>query len=92
MAPSGRVHSTERKSEKDAYEATKPNRTEFLSRMGDLSSLLNDAEYFAAFLVVQAYNLAADDKQRPTKEANEKATETMKRIEKDKGLKGIFSK
>jgi hypothetical protein len=83
---------TERKSEKDAYEATKPNQTEFLSRMGDIASLLNDAEYFAAFRVVQAYNLAADDKQRPTKEENEKATETMKRIEKDKGLKGVFSK
>lgn len=80
----------ERLSEKDAHEAAKPNRTEFLSRMGDLSKLLNDAEYFAAFRVIQAYNLAGDDK-RPTKEQNEKATETMKRIEKDKGLKGFFS-
>src|SRR5688500_13341143 len=53
---------TERKSEKDANEAAKPNRTEFLSRMGALSSLLNDAEYFAAFRVVQAYHLATDDK------------------------------
>jgi hypothetical protein len=83
---------TERKSEKDAHEAAKLYRTEFLSRMGDLSSLLNDAEYFAAFRVVQAYRLASDDKQRPTKEENEKATETMKRIEKDKGLKGFLSK
>jgi hypothetical protein len=83
---------TERKSEKDANEAVKQNRTEFLSRLGDLSSLLNDAEYFAAFRVVQAYNLATDDKQRTTNEEKEKATETMKRIEKDKGLKGIFSK
>lgn len=83
---------TERKSEKDAHEAAKPNRTEFLSRLGDLSSLLNDAEYFAAFRVVQAYNTASDDKQRPTQEQKENATETMKRIEKDKGLKGIFSK
>jgi hypothetical protein len=82
---------TERKSEKDAHEAAKPNRTEFLSRLGDLSSLLNDPEYFAAFRVVRAYNLASDDKQRPTKEENEKATGTMKRIEKDKGLKGFFS-
>jgi hypothetical protein len=53
---------------------------------------LNDAEYFAAFRVFQAYRLASDDKQRPTKDENEKATETMKRIEKDKGLKGFFSK
>jgi len=83
---------TERKSEKDAHEAAKPSRTEYLSHLGDLSSLLNDAEYFAAFRVVQAYNLAIDDKRRPTKKENEKATETMKRIEKDKGLKGFFSK
>jgi hypothetical protein len=83
---------TERKSEKDAHEATKPNRTEFLSQLGDLSSLLNDAEYFAAFRVVQTYNLVSDDKRRPTKEENDKAIETMKRIEKDKGLKGLFSK
>jgi hypothetical protein len=52
----------------------------------------NDAEYFAAFRVIPAYRLASDDKRRPTKEENEKATETMKRIEKDKGLKGFFSK
>src|SRR5882672_9926189 len=67
----------ERLSEKDAHEAAKPNRTEFLGRMGDLSKLLNDAEYFAAFRVVQASNLASDDK-RPTKEEN--------------ALKGVFSK
>lgn len=83
---------TERKFEKDAHETAKLYRTEFLSRLGDLSSLLNDAEYFAAFRAFQAYRLAGDDKQRPTKEENEKATETMKRIEKDKGLKGFFSK
>ena len=70
----------------------KPYRSEFLSHLGDLSSLLNDAEYFAAFRVVKAYNLAGDDKQRPTQEEKEKATETMNRIEKDKGLKGFFSK
>jgi hypothetical protein len=83
---------TERKSEKDAHEAVKPYQTEFLSRLGDISSLLNDAEYFAAFRVVQTYRLASDDKQRLTKDENEKATETMKRIEKDKGLKGFFSR
>jgi len=81
----------ERLSEKDAHEAAKPNREEFLRRMGDLSRLLSDAEYFAAFRIIQAYNLASDD-EGPTKEQNEKATETMKRIEKDKGLKGFFSK
>jgi hypothetical protein len=82
---------TERKSEKDAQEAAKAGREEFISGMSDLSSLLSDAEYFAAFRVVQAYNLVIDGK-RPTQEEKEKATETMRRIEKDKGLKGFFSK
>lgn len=81
----------ERLSEKDAHEAARPNRTEFLSRMGDLSKLLNDAEYFAAFRVVKAYNRTRGDK-RPSSEEHEKAKETMKRIENDKGLKGVFSK
>lgn len=83
----------ERLSEKDAHEAAKPNRTEFLSRMGDLAKLLNDAEYFAAFRIIQESNLAEDDNDKvpATKEEREKATDTMKRIEKDKGLKGIFT-
>ena len=80
----------ERLPEKDAEEAAKQNRTEFLSRMGDLSKLLSDKEYFAAFQVVQAYNLAPDDK-RPTDLENEKAMDTMRQIEKDKQLKGFFS-
>ena len=83
---------TERKSEKDAHEVVKPYRTEFFNHLGDILSLLNDVEYFAAFRVVRAYQLASDDKQRPTKEETEKAIETMKRIEKDKGLKGLFRK
>lgn len=82
---------TERLSEKDAIEAAKPNRTEFLDRMGDLATLLNDPEYFAAFKIIQAYNLGQKEKQ-PTKEERDKATETMKQIEQKKGLKGYFSK
>jgi hypothetical protein len=81
---------TERVSEKDAREAIQPSRADFFSLMGDLSTLLNDAEYFAAFRVMQSYNLTRGEK-RPTKEENEKATEAMKRIEKDKKLKGFFS-
>jgi hypothetical protein len=82
---------TERKPEKDAHDAVKPGRTEFIAGMSDFSTLLNDAEYFAAFRVIQAYNRPGNEK-RPTKEEKEKATETMKRIEKEKGLKGFFSK
>ncbi|NLS93222.1 MAG: hypothetical protein GXX96_13790, partial [Planctomycetaceae bacterium] len=37
------------------------------------------------------HNLVGDDK-RPTKQEKEQATETMKRIEKEKNLKGFLSK
>lgn len=81
----------ERLSEKDAHEAAGPNRIEFLARMGELSKLLSDAEYFAAYQVVRAHNLATGDN-RPTAEEYENATAKMKRIETEKGLKGFFSK
>jgi hypothetical protein len=79
-----------RLSEKEAHKAAKPNRDEFISRMSDLASLLNDPEYFSAFRVIQTSNLAFDDK-RPTREDVAKATEAMKRIEKEKRLKGVFT-
>ena len=81
-----------RLTETDAHEAAKQNRTEFLNRMGDLATLLNDAEYFAAFRVLQEFDPARDGKVPAKKEESEKATATMKRIERDKGLKGFMSK
>jgi hypothetical protein len=80
---------TDRLSEKDAEEAAKQYRTKYLSHMGDLSTLLNDAEYFAAFQVLQAYNFGPDDK-RPTDLEREKAIGTMRRIQKDTGLSGFI--
>jgi hypothetical protein len=79
---------TQRRTEKDADQATTAKRTEFIDGMTELSTLLNDAEYFAAFQIVQAYHLTAGDK-RPSQEAKDKAIETMKRIQKNKGLKGL---
>lgn len=81
---------TERKTEQEAAEAAKPNRDDFLERMSGLSTLLNDSEYFAAFRILQAYNSESND-QRPTDEANDQATETMIRIEKERKIKGVFS-
>ena len=81
----------ERLSEKDAHEAAKPNRIEFLTRMGDLATLLNDGDYFAAYRALRADDRGSDDNAPAKKEDQEKAMETMKRIEKDKGLKGFFS-
>jgi hypothetical protein len=82
---------TERKTEPEAQKLAQQHRTEFISRMTGLSSLLNDEEYFAAFRVIQAQNLGDSDK-RPTREAVDQATDIMKRLEKEKGLKGVFSK
>ena len=79
----------QRKSEKDSLEATKAKRKEYIDTMSGLSTLLNDAEYFAAFRVSQAYNVTRGEK-RPTKETRDNAVETMKRIETDKGIKGII--
>jgi hypothetical protein len=77
-----------RKAEKDALEATKPSRTEFIEGMSGFCTLLKDPEYFAAMKVIQAYNFSPRDK-RPPKEVFDKAQETMKRIENEKGIKGI---
>lgn len=76
---------TERRSEKDAHAAVHAHRTKFIEAMSGTSTFLNDAEYFAAFRVIQTYNSSSDDKQ-PTKEAYDNAVETVKRIEKDKGI------
>lgn len=81
---------TMRKLEKDATEAVRANRNDFVDGMTGLAKLLNDADYFAAFRIVQAFNLGSDDI-RPTEQESEKAKESMKQIEKDKKLKGIFS-
>lgn len=82
---------TERISEKDAHKAVHAARTEYLKQLSDLSTLLYDPDYFAAFRVLQAYNLASEEKP-PPKEAYKQATETMRRIEKAKGIKGIPGK
>jgi hypothetical protein len=76
----------EQKSEKAALEATKAKRIEIIRMLTDSSTLLNEAEYFAAYQVNQKFKRASEDK-RPTKEQNESAINTMKRIENDKGIK-----
>ncbi len=65
--------------------AAEPNRVEFLSRMGDMATLLNDEEYFSATQVVRNLCVASEDR-LPTKEEYEAATKTLVRIEEEKGL------
>jgi hypothetical protein len=79
----------ERRPIREAINKSKKNRNEFINWMSDLSTLLNDKEYFAAFRIIQQHNLGSDDS-NPTDEEYEAATETIKRIEKEKKLKGIF--
>ncbi|MBN1909293.1 MAG: hypothetical protein JW818_06115 [Pirellulales bacterium] len=78
---------TIRKTEKEATEAEKVHRAEYIKGMKGVATLLNDKEYFAAFKVVQAYNLSPLDN-HPTEEV-QKARKTMVRIEKEKGIKGF---
>lgn len=63
-------------------------RAEFIDRMSDFATLLNDPDYFAAFRTVQEYNMGADEK-RPTKMQNDAAMAAMTRIAKQKGLVGL---
>jgi hypothetical protein len=79
-----------RKTEKEAYEIIKPLQIAYVNQLSDLSILLNDNEYFTAFWVVQNYNLAPEGT-GSKKTALDKAYETMARIEKEKGIKGLAS-
>lgn len=79
-------------SEKQAEKAVADNRKEVINHMSGFSTLLSDGEYFSAFRVAQDYNFKIDgDTNRPPKEAYDAAIQTMKRIEKDKGIEGIGS-
>lgn len=71
--------------EEQARAAAEPNRVEFLNRMGDMATLLNDKEYFSATQVVKHLCVAGEDR-LPTKEEYEAAIQTVLRIEKEKGI------
>ena len=87
-APSGYQPGYEfdqRLTEEAARAAAEPNRVEFLSRMGDMATLLNDEEYFSATQVVKNLCVVGEDR-LPTKEEYEAAEKTLVRIEKEKGI------
>ncbi|MEI6257695.1 MAG: hypothetical protein WCQ77_13730 [Planctomycetota bacterium] len=75
----------QRLTEEAARAAAEPNRVEFLSRMGDMTTLLNDEEYFSATQVVKNLCAASEDR-LPTKDEYEAALKTLVRIEKEKGV------
>jgi hypothetical protein len=75
----------QRLTEEAARAAAEPDRVEFLSRMGDMATLLNDEEYFSATRVVKNLCVASEDR-LPTKDEYETAVKTLVRIEKEKGI------
>ena len=65
-------------------------RQEIVSQLGDLSALLQNPAYFAAFKTAQDYNLRfPDESHRPTKEAYESACQAMEQVEKEKKVVGF---
>jgi hypothetical protein len=75
----------QRLTEEAARAAAEPDRVEFLSRMGDLATLLNDEKYFSATQVVKNLCVVSEDR-LPTKDEYEAAVKTLVRIEKEKGI------
>jgi len=57
----------------------------FNSSMGSMSILLSDETYFSAFTTMQDYNMKTGD-ERPSKEAYDKAVESIIKIEAEKEL------
>ncbi len=78
-----------RLTEKQALKASAANRREFEKGMGDLSTLLEDADYLAASRIVRTYNEFGEN--QPAQAAYDKAIDTMVRIEKQKGLRGFMA-
>ncbi|HEY4301024.1 MAG TPA: hypothetical protein VGM73_09135 [Candidatus Didemnitutus sp.] len=74
-----------------AEAAFQAGRKKFLGGMEGFCMLLQDDAYFAAFRIVQDYNLKSGS-ERPSKAAFDTAMKTMERIETEKGIEGIALK
>lgn len=68
------------------------HRESFSKQFGGLSTLLNDAQYFAAFKVLQEYNFSSyEQRQKPDRVKEKKAAEAkMLAIEKKRDIEGLF--
>ncbi len=76
--------------EKQAEGVMAEARKEVVAQLSDLSRLLQDATYFAAFKIAQDYNLKAPNESgRPTKSAYDAACQTMEQIERQKQIVGF---
>jgi hypothetical protein len=67
------------------------NRREFLARMGDVVTVLNDAEYFVAFKTLQDFNFSSfEEQQKPERiKAKDAATAKMLAIETKMNVYGL---
>jgi hypothetical protein len=65
---------------------------QFVKQFGGLSTLLNDPQYFAAFKVLQDYNMSPQKPTPAQEKAKSAAIDTMMSIEKQKGIEGLFYK
>ena len=74
--------------EKQARAALQAEIKNFMGGMGGLCTLLQDSRYFAAFKVMQAYNLHNGATQ-PSQEAYDGAVQTILAIEKEKGIQAF---
>lgn len=66
----------------------------FLEHMRPIATLLNRADYFAAFVTVQDFNFAAFEETRKPERirAKEAAEKKMAAIEKETGIEGLYYK
>jgi len=64
----------------------------FIKQVGGLSTLLNDPQYFAAFKVLQDYNMSKTKPGPAEEKAKTAAIDTMAAIEKKKDIEGLFYK
>ncbi|MGZ4807819.1 MAG: hypothetical protein ACXV7D_00695, partial [Thermoanaerobaculia bacterium] len=65
-------------------------RASFVKQFGALSTLLNDAQYFAAFKTLQDFNLGGQPHDAAHVKAKEAAEATMLSIEKKRNIEGIY--
>ncbi len=79
---------SKRGDEKTVAEALESVRKTMTSEIVGQASLLLDTNYFAAFRIVQDYNLKSGATNQPSRQAYDTALGTMQRIEKQKGIDG----
>src|SRR4051812_25721125 len=61
----------------------------FIKQLGGLSTLLNDPQYYAAFKVMQDFNLATKQPDAAQVKARDAAAATMMSIEKKRDIEGL---